>query len=62
MTAHYGAQVLSGRYVAVRLDDTARAPVAVGEPRKTPRAAIDDVLELRRIAALPVQLDVWEET
>lgn len=61
MTTHYGCDVISGKHVAVRLDDAGRVPVAVGEPRKTPRAAINDVLELRRIAAEPVQLDVWEE-
>jgi hypothetical protein len=60
MTAHYGCDVISGKHVAVRLDDAARVSVPVGEPRKTPREAIDDVLELRRIAALPVQMS-WEE-
>jgi hypothetical protein len=57
MTTHYGCAVLAGKHVAVRLDDYARAPVPVGEPRKTPREAIEDVKELRRIE--PVQLS-WE--
>ena len=59
MTTHYGISVINGRHVAVRLDDYARSPVPVGEPRKSPRKAIEDVEELRRIAARPVQLG-WE--
>ena len=59
MTPDYAVSVIAGRHVAVRLDDYARSPVPVGEPRKSPRKAIRDVEELRRIAARPVQLS-WE--
>lgn len=60
MSVHYGCIVQGGYHVAARLDDYARSPVAVGEARKTPRAAIHDVKRLRRIEAQPKQITVWE--